>query len=415
MDEHSSDSGGLSRRDAMKLGLASAGFSLLPVAEAATAPPPDVDGRDEGALYEGRNLPGGGQVDPRLAMSPFVQDPDYIEVSQRLSPFNLDSLHTENKRMAEKNEQLAEEFLKDGYKVSAGTFYLRAARFYQRAVGLMPEADERMLPAFQKLLDTYEKAWKLVPSPYERVQIPYEGSTIPGYMQKPRGSNNPQKLPAVIAYGGADSTVTPTWGPEYLQRGMAYFFVDGPGQGIPLRIKKIYAPPEAERVAKAIIDYLVSRPDVDPNRIGITGASMGGYTAPRMASGEKRIKAVAVWAGAFTLREDIFDYFPPIQDRLRWLCGAKDIPEARKKMGEFTLEGRAAQIECPMFIGYSSDDRIMDPRGAFRLNKAAVNSKRVMVEGVGHDSGRIFPYQRTKADKEILMADWMAKQLGVAS
>ena len=68
-----------------------------------------------------------------------------------------------------------------------------------------------------------------------------------------------------------------------------------------------------------------------------------------------------------------------------------------------------------MFIGYSSDDRIMDPRGAFRLNKAAVNSKRVMVEGVGHDSGRIFPYQRTKADKEILMADWMAKQLGVAS
>ena len=294
MDEHSSDSGGLSRRDAMKLGLASAGFSLLPVAEAATAPPPDVDGRDEGALYEGRNLPGGGQVDPRLAMSPFVQDPDYIEVSQRLSPFNLDSLHTENKRMAEKNEQLAEEFLKDGYKVSAGTFYLRAARFYQRAVGLMPEADERMLPAFQKLLDTYEKAWKLVPSPYERVQIPYEGSTIPGYMQKPRGSNNPQKLPAVIAYGGADSTVTPTWGPEYLQRGMTYFFVDGPGQGIPLRIKKIYAPPEAERVAKAIIDYLVSRPDVDPNRIGITGASMGGYTAPRMASGEKRIKAVAV-------------------------------------------------------------------------------------------------------------------------
>lgn len=414
MDDRS-EFGGLSRRDAMKLGLVSAGFSLLPGAEASAAPLSDADGRDEGALYEGRNLPGGGQVDPRLSMSPFVEDPDYIEVAQRMSPFNLDSLYSENHRVAEKNEQLAEEFLKDGYKVSAGTFYLRAARFYQRAVGLMPEADERMLPAFQKLLDTYEKAWKLVPSPYERVQIPYEGQTLPGYMQKPRGANNPQKLPTVIAYGGADSTVTPTWGPEYLQRGMAYLFVDGPGQGIPLRIKKIYAPPDAERVAKAIVDYLVSRPDVDPNRIGITGASMGGYTAPRMATGEKRIKAVAVWAGAYSLREDIFDYFPPIQDRLRWLCGAKDIADARRKMGEFTLDGRAAQIECPMFIGYSNDDRIMDPRGAFRLNKAAVKSQRIMVEGTGHDSGRIFPYRRTKADKEVLMADWMAKQLGVSA
>jgi dienelactone hydrolase len=415
MDERSPEFGGLSRRDAMKLGLISAGFSLLPTDEASAArPPTDTDGRDEGALYEGRNLSGGGQLDPRLSMSPFVEDPDYVEVAQRMSPFNLDSLFTENKRMAERNEQLAQEFEKEGHKISANTFYLRAARFYQRAVGLMPEADGRMLPAFQKLLDTYEKAWKLVPAPYERVQIPYEGSTLPGYLSKPRG-NNLQRLPAVIAYGGADSTVTPTWGPEYLQRGMAYLFVDGPGQGVPLRIKKIYAPPDAEKVGKAIVDYLVSRSDVDPNRIGITGASMGGYTAPRMASGEKRLKAVAVWAGAYSLREDIFDYFPPIQDRLRWLCGAQDMAEARKKMTEFTLEGRAAEIECPMFIGYSSDDRIMDPRGAFRLNKAATRSQKVMVEGVGHDSGRIFPYRRTKADKEILMADWMAKQLGVSS
>ncbi len=407
------DNDGISRRNAVKLGLFSAGMTLLPNGNVSAAAPPAVEeGRDEGGLYEGRNLPGGGQLDPRMSVSPFVEDPDFIEVAQRVSPFNLDSLFTENKRMAEKNERLAEEFLKDGYKVSANTFYLRAARFYQRAVGPMPEADDRMLPTFQKLLDTYEKAWKLVPAPYERVQIPYEGSTLPGYLTKPRGNNAP-KLPTVIAYGGADSTVTPTWGPEYVQRGMAYLFVDGPGQGIPLRIKKIYATPDSERLGKAIVDYLVSRPDLDANRIGITGASMGGYTAPRMATREKRLKAVAVWAAAYSLREDIFDYFPPIQDRLRWLCGAKDMIEARKKMAEFTLEGRASEIECPMFIGYSDDDRIMDPRGAFRLSKAATRSQKTMVEGTGHDSGRIFPYRRTKADKEVLMADWMAKQLGV--
>jgi dienelactone hydrolase len=406
----------MNRRCAVKLGLLSAGISLLPNGSLSAAPavPAEVEGRAEEELYEGRNLSGGGQLDPRLTSSPFVEDSDHIEVCQRMSPFNLDSMHLENKRMAEKNEQLGEEFEKDGRRVTANGFYLRAARFYQRAVGLLPEADPRMLPTFHKLLETYDRAWKLMPPAYERVQIPYEGTTLPGYLSKPRG-NAAQRLPTVIAYGGADSTVTPTWGPEYLQRGMAYFFVDGPGQGIPLRIKHVYAPPDAERVARAIVDYLVSRPDIDPNRIGITGASMGGYTAPRMASGEKRLKAVAVWAGAYSLREDIFDYFPPIQDRLRWLCGARDMAEARKKMDEFTLEGRADQIECPMLIGYSRDDRIMDPRGAFRLNRAATRSQRVMLEGVGHDSGRTFPYQRTKADKEILMSDWMATQLGLSS
>jgi hypothetical protein len=83
---------------------------------------------------------------------------------------------------------------------------------------------------------------------------------------------------------------------------------------------------------------------------------MGGYAAPRCATAEKRIKAVAVWSGAFSLVDDIFDCYPPIQERMRWLIGAQDLAHARRVIGEFTLEGRAKQIECPMLIGYSHDD-----------------------------------------------------------
>ena len=118
-------------------------------------------------------------------------------------------------------------------------------------------------------------------------------------------------------------------------------------------MKKLYAPPDSERVAKAVIDYFVTRPDVDANRIGLHGSSMGGYSGPRCATVEKRIKAVAVWSGAYNLVDDIFDYYPPIQDRLRWLMGAKDLKEAREKIKEFTLEGRADRIECPLLVGYS--------------------------------------------------------------
>jgi dienelactone hydrolase len=186
---------------------------------------------------------------------------------------------------------------------------------------------------------------------------------------------------------------------------MSFLDVDGPGHGGTLREKKLYAPSDSERVAKAVIDYLVSRPDVDPNRIGLHGSSMGGYSGPRCATVEKRIKAVAVWSGAYNLVDDIFDYYPPIQDRLRWLMGANDLKEARDKIKEFTLEGRADRIECPLLVGYSHDDRVMDPRGALKLYQSAVNSpQRQMLDGVGHGEKRF--------DRRTYIADWFMKQLG---
>ena len=47
--------------------------------------------------------------------------------------------------------------------------------------------------------------------------------------------------------------------------------------------------------------------------------------------------------------------------------GSQGFRRRPPKIGEFTLEGRAKQIECPMLVGYSKDDRIMDPAGALKL------------------------------------------------
>ncbi len=244
-----------------------------------------------------------------------------------------------------------------------------------------------------------------MPPPFERVQIPYEGYLLDGLFYPVRGPAG-QRSPVVYNYAGADGVLirgNDGEAAQYTRRGMAFLDVDGPGHGGSLRLKKLYAPPDSERVAKAVIDYLVSRPDVDPERIGIHGSSMGGYSAPRCATAEKRIKAVAVWSGAFNLVDDIFDYYPPIQERLRWLTGAKDLPHARQLMREFTLEGRARQIECPMLVGYSHDDRIMNPRGALRLFEEATNSRREMVDGVGHGEKRF--------EQRYALVDWFAKQL----
>ena len=360
----------------------------------------------EKALYPARGLAGGGQLEIRMEVSADHPDPDIRGVARRVKFFNLESWHNEWTGVAQKNEQLAAEFEHEQRKVTAHEFYLRAADFYRRAVVYMPDTDSRMLPTFKKLEEMFNKAWSLVNPPFEQVRIPYEGQMLPALFFPGRGKPG-TRLPVVYNYGGADGILLrgeDGGAGQYVRRGMSFIDVDGPGHGNTLREKKLYAPPDSERVAKAVIDYLVTRADVDPDRIGLHGSSMGGYSGPRSATAEKRIKAVAVWSGAYNLVDDIFDYYPPIQDRLRWLIGAKDLKEAREKIKEFTLEGRAAKIECPLLVGYSYDDRVMDPRGALKLYETAVNSPdRSMIEGVGHGAKRF--------DRRTYIADWFMKQL----
>jgi hypothetical protein len=62
-----------------------------------------------------------------------------------------------------------------------------------------------------------------------------------------------------------------------------------------------------------------------------------------------------------------------------------------------------------MLIGYSKDDRIMDPQGAFRLYHAAVNSKREMVEGTGHTQASNAGGPRDL--RPPALPDWAAKHL----
>ena len=360
----------------------------------------------EKALYPAPGLPGGGQLEVRMEISQFHPDPDIRGVARRVKSFNLESWHKEWSEAAKKNEELAAGFQQENRKATAHEFYLRAADFYRRAVVYMPDTDPRMLPTFKKLEENFAKAWSMAPAPFERVEIPYEGQMLPAHFWPGRGKPG-ARLPVVYNYGGADGILLrgeDGGAGQYVRRGMSFIDVDGPGHGGTLRYKKLYAPPDSERVAKAVIDYLVTRPDVDAERIGLHGSSMGGYSGPRSATAEKRIKAVAVWSGAYNLVDDIFDNYPPIQDRLRWLMGAKDLQEAREKMKEFTLIGRANKIECPLLVGYSHDDRVMDPRGALNLYENAVNSTdRSMVDGVGHGE-KNFP-------RRTYIADWFMKQL----
>ena len=134
----------------------------------------------------------------------------------------------------------------------------------------------------------------------------------------------------------------------YVARGMAYLAVDFPGQGGAMRLQDLHLPPDTDRIAKAMIDYLETRPDVDATRVGMQGISMGGYGVPRAASGEKRIKAAFMSSGSYDLKSG------PLRI-LSAHSGARALDHRREGPGRRAQEarrihpgeGRAEKIEAP--------------------------------------------------------------------
>src|SRR3989442_15647106 len=140
----------------------------------------------------------------------------------------------------------------------------------EKALVYMPESDPRMLSTYDRLKQMFDRAWSLVSSPFERVQIPYEGYVLDVLFYPARGKPG-ARFPVVYNYAGADGILLrgDEGGVEtnqYIQRGMSFIHVDGPGHGGMLRLKKLYSPAASAKAAKAVIDYLIRRPAVDLKR-----------------------------------------------------------------------------------------------------------------------------------------------------
>jgi len=303
---------------------------------------------------------------------------------------------------AKRVEAIGWECLKKGHKVSARDAFLRAITYWGATTMYAGPTDPRPRSSYERERVCFREAARLFDPQIEIVNIPYEnGRTMPGYFIP--GGPAGEKRPTVLVLGGGDSALEELYGvvPVGAQRrGYNVLMFEIPGQkAMFYDYPDLFFRPDAEVPIRYVVDYVLSCPEVDPEKLALVGASFGGYFAPRAAAFEKRLAAVIALPvfsniGAMFIellgldttkpyprdlesRLDMSQSFVRLAAqsdfRMRSGCANKTIAEWLDYMQEFSLTGLEKDITCPLLIIAGESE--FDPA---RMEKEQIQWQKVM-------------------------------------
>jgi dipeptidyl aminopeptidase/acylaminoacyl peptidase len=289
-------------------------------------------------------------------------------------------------------------------RLSAGEAYIGAALCYHFGRFVFQAFHDDYMFASNKAVDAFSRGLKLLDPTAERIEIPFDGATMVGTLRRPADSNKP---PLVLLLPGLDSTKEEFfyWENVFLNRGLATFSLDGPGQGE--CGYNSFIRPDYEAAVSTTLDVLTKRNDVDANRIGLAGVSLGGYYAPRAAAYELRVKAVVGNCGPWDFSECWSSLSSLTRDAFQFHSGAKNETEAIANAHKLSLDGSAQKIKQPLLIIHGKLDRLIPWEQAHKIVDAVgSNAELVMFENGNHVCNNI-PYLYRP-----LTADWLKEKLG---
>jgi len=187
-----------------------------------------------------------------------------------------------------------ERSLAGGHKVSARDQLQRASYYYRLALLAMLPADPRLKEFARESRSLLKKAGALFEPPLEYFEIPFEGTVLPGFFWKAAAGAEPAKT--LIMIGGGETFAEDLFfyiAPQAYDRGYNFMTVDLPGQGLLPLAGKCFRP-DMQVPLKAVVDYALGRPEVDPQRLAVYGYSGGGGFVPQAAMHDPRIKAIVM-------------------------------------------------------------------------------------------------------------------------
>ncbi len=267
--------------------------------------------------------------------------------------------------LAEKVEAQARTALSRGDRAGARTAYLRACTYHRAPLFMMRPQAAAFRDTCGKMQTCFQQAAVLFDPPIERIHVPFQGHLLPGYLWKVDASDQPR--PTLLVFGGIETFaedcyfMTASAGPA---RGYNMLTVDLPGQGLNPD-NGLFFGARMERSVRAAIDYALSRPEVDGDRLAIFGFSWGGHIVFKGGQHDARIKALIANPAmpnvfrAVLAQQQGHDRGDPtariVFDQIVWRMGLRisfnpgDIARRIAKAYDYLVYGRAdpRKISCP--------------------------------------------------------------------
>jgi pimeloyl-ACP methyl ester carboxylesterase len=309
---------------------------------------------------------------------------EVIVTARKIREGDVASWHRSWKATAERVHGIGEEALAAGHRVSAREALLRASNYYRTAEFFLrehPATDPEVRLLSARSRDTFAQAVSLLDTPVVPVSIPYEDTTLPGYLFLVDDSGTPR--PTVIYNNGFDSTLEEAYfavGAAALNRGYNVVAFDGPGQGAALRVQALVFRPDWENVVGPVVDFALTRPEIDAEAIALFGYSLGGLLVARAAAFEQRVAALILDDGLYDLYAAFTAASPSYflrwieQGRDRrtnrlmalnghfdigarwslqngcWAMGARSYTDLFRKAKDYSLAGIAQRVTAPTLI-----------------------------------------------------------------
>ncbi|HWV06996.1 alpha/beta hydrolase family protein [Ralstonia sp.] len=326
-------------------------------------------------------------------------------------------------RMADKLCELAAEDEARGRTLSAGDKYNRAATYYLTGERLQAHGAEGRLELYKRFLEVFAKGIAATGENCERVEIPYGDAHLSALYVRAEGVTG--RAPILVQINGLDSTKEMKYRvglPQWLaRRGVSSLVVDQPGTGEALRLHDMHAVYNTEVWASKIVDWLETRDDIDPKRIGLEGVSLGGYYCPRAVAFEPRFACGVVWGANHDwrdvqkkrlAREGSFPV-PHYWEHVRWVWGAPDMDTFMLIAENVHLDGVLDRIRVPFLVTHGEKDSQIPVHWAHRTYEQLVNSpKRELKIFTDREGGVQHSSFDNSANAGAYIADWVAETLG---
>jgi dienelactone hydrolase len=220
----------------------------------------------------------------------------------------------------------------------------------------------------------------------QEVKVPgADGLPLPATLYSPRGCSTERKPGLVLLHGWLPEGTTNAglgWIPDaFAQQGYVVLVPLMRGWGGGQNDCGLSQPADVARA----IEWLASQPDVDPDRIGVVGFSLGGQVALLTGALNHRVKAIVSYYGPTDLTALNAHYL------YQWHQGLEK--ECRSDLKSRSPVTVASQIRAPVLLIQGDADTTVPPEQAQEMEQAIWKSdgsvQLNLVSGAGHELNRV--------------------------